>query len=72
MVRFVKMEEDVVWTLAKNLVGVKYQNLPVEAVAAAKKSILDNLGVIEGASGITPGLKDLVELTVLALGCPLA
>jgi len=50
---------DVVWTLAKNIVQAGYPDLPAEAVEATKKSILDTLGVIEAASGITPGLKEL-------------
>lgn len=53
---------DVVWTLAKNIVQAGYPDLPAEAVEATKKSILDTLGVIEAASGITPGLKELVGL----------
>ncbi len=57
-----KGKEDVVWALARNVVQTEYQNLPSEAVESTKKSILDTLGVIEAASGITPGLKELVEL----------
>ncbi|MFH1087363.1 MAG: MmgE/PrpD family protein [Chloroflexota bacterium] len=56
------MKEDVVWTLAKNLVKVRYEDLPMEAVEATRKSALDTLGVILAASGTTPGLKGLVEL----------
>ncbi len=55
-------KKDVVWELARNVVETSYQNLPAEAVDAKKNSILDTLGVIEAASGITPGLKELVEL----------
>ena len=57
-----KGQEDVVWTLARNIVKTGYKDLPAEAVAATKKSVLDTLGVIEAASGITPGLKEIVEL----------
>ena len=57
-----KGQEDAVWTLARNIVQVRLKDLPDEAMEATKKSILDTLGVIEAASGITPGLKELVEL----------
>lgn len=55
-------KEDIVWPLARNVVQVKYQDLPAETVEATKKSILDTLGVIEAASGLTPWMKDLVGL----------
>ncbi len=55
-------KEDVVWALARNVVQVGYKDLPRDTIEATKKCILDTLGVIEAASGITPGLKELVEL----------
>ncbi len=54
--------EDVVWTLARYVVRTGYNDLPANAVEATKKSVLDSLGVIVAASGITPGLKGLAEL----------
>ena len=47
-------KEDLVWELAETIAEVQYNDLPPETVAATKKSILDTLGVIEAASGMTP------------------
>lgn len=55
-------KEDVAWPLARNITAVRYEDIPQEAVATAKKSVLDILGVILGASGTIPGIKELVEL----------
>jgi 2-methylcitrate dehydratase PrpD len=55
-------KKDVVWTLAGNIVRTKYEDLPKETVETTKKSILDTLGVIAAASGISPECRLLIDL----------
>ena len=52
---------DAAYSLAKNLVNVKYEDIPREVVEHTKKQILDILGVALGGSS-KPGVKELVEL----------
>ena len=69
---------DVVEHFARHVAGATYDQLPPAAREAAKKSILDTLGVVLAASGTEPavhGVIDLVrqtggqpESTVLAFG----
>jgi 2-methylcitrate dehydratase PrpD len=47
-----------------------FEHLPAGAVDAAKKSILDTLGVILAASGMAPAVGPLVELVKEAGGVP--
>lgn len=54
--------KDVVWTLADNIVNTSYEDLPQETVAVTQKSILDTLGVIAAASGVSPECRLLVDL----------
>ena len=71
-------DTDVVNHLAHHAAGATFEALPPAAVEAAKKSILDTLGVTLAASGMEPavhGVIDLVretggrqESTVLAFG----
>jgi len=64
------MQRDIAYTLAKNVVNVRFDDLPDEAVEAAKKSIIDTLGVIVGASGITESLAGLMDLVRETGGTP--
>ena len=71
-------DADIVQHFAHHVAHTSYEQLPPAAVDAAKKSILDTLGVILAASGMEPaviGVIDLVrevggqpESTVLAFG----
>jgi 2-methylcitrate dehydratase PrpD len=51
------------YSLAKNLVGVKYDDLPPEVVEHTKKQVLDILGVSLGGSA-RPGIKELAEIII--------
>ena len=55
-------KKDVAWTLADTVVDTTYEDLPIETVEVTKKSILDTLGVIAAASGISPECRLLVDL----------
>ena len=46
--------KDVAYALASNIARTRFEDLPDKAMAAAKKSILDTLGIMIGATGITP------------------
>jgi 2-methylcitrate dehydratase PrpD len=52
---------DASYSLAKNLVSVKYTDLPSEVVEYTKKQVLDILGVALGGSAC-PGIKELAEI----------
>jgi len=52
---------DAAYALAKNLVTVKYDDIPGEVVEATKRQILDILGVSLGGSS-RPGVRELAEL----------
>ncbi len=60
--------KDVVYLLAKNVVATSYSNLPKETVDVTKKSIIDTLGVIIGASGTMSSVKPIVDLVKEAGG----
>jgi 2-methylcitrate dehydratase PrpD len=51
-------------TLAKNIVNIKYTDLPAAAVDKAKKSFMDQLGVILAASGLSPECRPFIDLAV--------
>lgn len=71
-------KKDLAYTFAKYVVNTRYQDIPRDVVEVTKDSILDTLGVMLGATGVTPGIKELVELikeaggreesTILAFG----
>ena len=42
--------------------GTRYETLPPEAIDAAKKSILDTLGVILAASGLEPAAHGVIDI----------
>ena len=52
---------DAAYSLAKNLVTVKYDDIPHDVVEATKKQILDIIGVALGGSS-RPGVGELAEL----------
>ena len=52
---------DATSALAKNMVGVKYEDLPLDVVEHTKKQVLDILGVALGGSS-KAGIKELVEI----------
>lgn len=52
---------DAAYSIAKYLVNTKFEDIPSAAVEAAKKEILDQLGVALGGSS-KPGIKELLEL----------
>jgi len=54
---------DAAYSLAKNLVNVKYEDIPREVAEHTKKQILDILGVALGGSS-KAGVKELVELVM--------
>lgn len=55
-------KKDASYAFAGNIVKTDFSQLPPRAVDAAKKSILDTLGVMTGASGTIPALKGIVAL----------
>lgn len=50
--------------LARFAANTRFADLPAEAVVAAKKSILDTLGVMLAASGMEPAVRPLIDLVV--------
>lgn len=54
--------KDLSYDLAANISRTQFKDLSEKAVVAAKKSIVDTLGIMIGATGITPALKGVVEL----------
>jgi 2-methylcitrate dehydratase PrpD len=54
---------DAAYSLAKNLVNVKYEDIPREVAEHTKKQILDILGVALGGSS-KAGVKELAELVM--------
>jgi 2-methylcitrate dehydratase PrpD len=55
---------------ATMVANTEYENLPASAIEGAKKSILDTIGVILGASGVEPAVRNVVELVREAGGTP--
>jgi 2-methylcitrate dehydratase PrpD len=53
---------DLVGELAEFVVGARYPGVPPDAVDAAKKSILDTLGVMLAASGLEPAVRPVIDL----------
>lgn len=54
--------------LAAHVASAEFAALPVEAVEAAKRSLLDALGVTLGASGLEPACGPFVDLATTAGG----
>ncbi|MGB9886962.1 MAG: MmgE/PrpD family protein [Moorellales bacterium] len=54
--------------IAEHVSSVRFEDLPAEAVEAAKKSILDSVGVILAASTLGEGCRPFVELALEAGG----
>jgi 2-methylcitrate dehydratase PrpD len=52
---------DAAYSLAKNIVGVKYSDLPQDVIEHTKKQVLDILGVALGGSS-RPGIKELADI----------
>jgi 2-methylcitrate dehydratase PrpD len=63
-------EEDLVQHFGSFAAAVQFDDLPVEAVEAAKKSILDTIGVILAASQLEPAARSVVDLVVESAGKP--
>jgi 2-methylcitrate dehydratase PrpD len=63
-------QRDLVHIFADHAAGVTYEKLPEDARSAAKKSILDTLGVILAASGTEPAVRGLVEIVQETGGAP--
>lgn len=61
-------KRDLGFELAEHVANTTYNDLPVEAVEAAKKSVLDTLGVTLGATGTSAGLRELSTLILEAGG----
>ena len=53
---------DVCHHFGKYVAAARYEDLSADAVEAAKKTILDTLGVTLAASGMEPAVRSLVEL----------
>ncbi len=53
---------DAAFAIAKNIVNLRYKDIPPEVVEVTKKNILDTLGVIAGASTMGEGSKQIVKL----------
>ena len=60
--------EDAAYLFAENVARTKYEDIPEGVREATRKSILDTLGVMLGASGTTPGCRELAELVKEAGG----
>ncbi len=60
--------KDAAFSLAKNIVDIKYDDIPKEVVESTKKSILDTLGVLVAGSGFEPNCRRVVELVKEAGG----
>ena len=54
-------KEDVVFALVRNVVSIRYEDLPTEAVEATKKDILDTLATTLAGS-TSDGIKVVQEL----------
>ena len=53
---------DLCHMLARHIAGVRYQDLPAVAADAARKSILDTIGVTLAASGMEPAVRGVADL----------
>ena len=55
-------KKDAAVAFAKNVVNLKYEDIPPEAVEVTKTDILDTLGVAIAASTTTPACREMAEL----------
>ena len=53
--------QDIGAVFARHIHDTRFEDIPEPAVDAAKKSVLDTLGVILGAGSTTPAMKGLVD-----------
>lgn len=63
---------DIVHHFADHAAGLSFDDLSDEAREAAKKSILDTLGVILAASGMEPAVRGVIDMVREAGGTPQA
>lgn len=63
-------DQDLCLAFADAAASASYERLSQEAVDAAKKSVLDALGVIIAASGTEPAVRDVIELVKEGGGRP--
>ena len=63
-------QQDLVHLFANHAANLKYADLPLEARNAAKKSILDTLGVILAASGMEPAVRGVIDIVKESGGSP--
>ena len=63
-------QQDLVHFFASHAASISYDALPAEARMAAKKSILDTLGVILAASGMEPAVRGVVDIVRESGGAP--
>jgi 2-methylcitrate dehydratase PrpD len=61
---------DLVHLFSEHAAGLRYDDLPREAREAAKKSILDTVGVILAASGMEPAVRGVVDIVKEIGGAP--
>jgi 2-methylcitrate dehydratase PrpD len=61
---------DLVHVLAEHAANLGYEDLPFEAREAAKKSLLDTLGVILAASGLEPAANSVIAIVRECGGSP--
>lgn len=55
---------DLCHDFARHTVKTRYEDLPPEAVEAAKKAILDTLGVILAGSGMEPAVRGVIDVAL--------
>lgn len=63
-------DTDLCHLFASHVVNTSYEDLSGEAVEAAKKSILDTLGVILAGSGMEPAVRGVAEVVLEGGGRP--
>lgn len=61
---------DLVHAFADFAAGLRYEDLPTEAREAAKKSLLDTLGVSLAASALEPAARGIIDIVTEAGGTP--
>ena len=63
-------EKDLSHIFASHVETCRYEDLPADAIEAAKKSILDVLGVCLAASGTVPAIQSVIEIVRESGGNP--
>ena len=63
-------QRDLVHLFAEHAAGLRYDDLPPEAAEAAKKSILDTIGVILAASTLEPSVRGVIDIVRECGGAP--